>query len=59
MFYSITPEQAGISSKAVLKFIRKLEQRGLYSHGILMMRGDDIFCEGYWAPWNKDSIHRM
>lgn len=59
MFNSITPEQAGISSNAVLKFIRKLEQRGLYSHGILMMRGDDIFCEGYWAPWNKDSIHRM
>lgn len=59
MFSSITPEQAGISSKAVLKFIRKLEQRGLYSHGILMMRGDNIFCEGYWAPWSQDSIHRM
>ena len=59
MFNIITPEQAGISSKAVTKFIRKLEERGLYTHGILMMRGDDIFSECYWSPYNKDSIHRM
>lgn len=59
MFNIITPEQAGISSKAVEKFIRKLEERGLYTHGILLMRGDSIFSECYWAPFTKDSIHRM
>lgn len=59
MFNTITPEQAGISSGAVTKFIRKLEERGLYTHGVLMMRGDDIFAECYWAPYTKDSIHRM
>ena len=59
MFNTITPERAGISSRAVTKFIRKLEQRGLYTHGILMMRGNDIFAEGYWAPFTKDTIHRM
>ncbi len=59
MFNTITPEQAGISSKAVTKFIHKLEERGLYTHGMLMMRGDDIFAEAYWAPYHKASIHRM
>ena len=59
MFSAITPEQAGISSNAVAKFIRKLEERGLYTHGVLMMRGNDIFSECYWAPYNRDSIHRM
>ena len=59
MFNTITPEQAGISSKSVTKFIRKLAERDLYSHGILMMRGNDIFAEGYWAPYHKDSLHRM
>ena len=59
MFNTITPEQAGISSDAVTKFIRKLEERGLYTHGILMMRGQDIFAESYWAPYHQDSIHRM
>lgn len=59
MFNIITPERAGISSRAVTKFIRKLEERGLHTHGILLMRGDDIFAECYWAPYTKDSIHRM
>ena len=59
MFNKITPEAAGISSRAVHKFFRKLEERGLYTHGVLMMRGDDIFAEGYWAPFTKDTIHRM
>ena len=59
MFNTITPEQAGISSKAVTRFIHKLEERGLYTHGMLMMRGDDIFAEAYWVPYHKDSIHRM
>lgn len=59
MFNKITPEQAGISSAAVAKFIRKLEERGLHTHGILLMHGDDIFAECYWAPFTKDTIHRM
>jgi CubicO group peptidase (beta-lactamase class C family) len=59
MFNIITPEQAGISSKAVTKFIHKLQERGLYTHGILMMRGNDIFSECYWSPYTKESIHRM
>lgn len=59
MFNQITPEQAGISSRAVHKFFRKLEERGLYTHGVLMMRGNNIFAEGYWAPFHKDTIHRM
>lgn len=59
MFHTVTPEQAGISSAAVSKFIRKLEERGLCTHGILLMRGDAIFGECYWAPFDKDTIHRM
>ena len=47
MFSKITPEEAGISSKHVLKFIEKLEQRGLYSHGIILMRGDKRYPGEY------------
>lgn len=59
MFKSITPEQAGISSAAVSKFLSKLHERGLYMHGVLLARGHEIFTEAYWAPFNRDSIHRM
>ena len=59
MFEKITPEQAGISSKAITDFIQKLEKRGAATHGFLMMKGDKIFAEGYWKPFHQDFCHRM
>lgn len=59
MFDKISPEQAGISSKTVTAFIKKLEKRGATTHGFLFMRGDKIFAEGYWNPFNGDFCHRQ
>ena len=59
MFEKITPEEAGISSLAVAKFIKVLNRRGMQMHSVLMMKGDKLFAEYYWAPFNKDFCHRM
>ena len=42
MFKTVTPEQAGISSAYVEKFIRTLEKWGLVAHSVLLMQGDAI-----------------
>ncbi|MBE6689539.1 MAG: serine hydrolase [Ruminococcaceae bacterium] len=59
MFSTVTPERAGISSQSVIDFIDRLEQLGISTHSFLMMRGNDIFAEGYYAPFHKDFKHRM
>ena len=59
MFEKITPEEAGISSKTVKKFISALEKRGAATHGLIFMRGDKTFAEAYWKPFNKDFPHRQ
>jgi len=59
MFESMTPEKAGISSKNVLEFIEVLEKSCAGTHGILMMKGNQIFEEGYYAPFHQDYCHRM
>lgn len=59
MFRTITPEQAGISSALVEKFIHTLNKRGLAMHSVLLMRGEEIFAEYYWKPFDKDFCHRM
>ena len=59
MFEKITPEQAGISSKRIADYISVLNRRGFATHSVLMMKGDKIFAEYYWAPFNKDFCHRM
>ena len=59
MFEKITPEKAGISSKCLLNFIKKLEKYESKTHALFMSRGDKCFLDAYYKPYNKDSLHRM
>ena len=59
MFEKITPEEAGVPSKAVESYIRTLEKRGVVTHSLLLVKGNSIFAEYYWKPFHKDFCHRM
>ena len=59
MFERITPEEAGISSATVQRFLEKLDQRGAIMHSLMLVRDGKVFAEHYWAPYNQDSLHRM
>ena len=59
MFEKITPEQAGISSKRITAFIKKLEKCGAATHSLLFMKGDKIFAEAYWKPFYQEYCHRQ
>ena len=45
MFEKITPEEAGISSKTIEKFLRYLDKRGAIMHSVLMVREGKILTE--------------
>ena len=59
LFNKITPERAGVKSSAVRKYIKTVQKRDIPLHSLLMMKGEDIFCECYWKPYTVDSNHRM
>lgn len=59
MFKTITPEQAGISSEKVLGFFKRYDAYNSFSHSVIMAKGDNIFAECYYAPFDKDFKHRM
>lgn len=59
MFQTITPEQAGISSNHICQLIRTLERRGIVIHDLLLIRGDKIFGEFYWKPFDRNFCHRL
>lgn len=59
MFTTITPEQAGIPSQKVLKFLKTLEKYHFCTHSMIMARGNDIFAECYYAPFHRGFQHRM
>ena len=59
MFEKITPEEAGVSSARVAELIEVFNRRTMPMHSVLMMKGDKLFAEYYWAPFDKDFCHRM
>ena len=54
-----SPESVGIPSKAVLEFLEGIDRDRTCMHGFLLVRHGLIAAEGYWAPYHKDSMHRM
>lgn len=59
MIGHITPQAAGISDRAIANFMRRMQREGINFHSVLMLRGNDIFYEKYWAPFHADMPHRM
>ena len=52
-----TPEEVGLSSKAVLELVRKLESFGHEIHGLMISRHGQVVAEGWWAPYSPDIPH--
>lgn len=59
MFEKISPSKAGISEKCIKEFVEALDHAGNNMHSFLMMRGDSVFAECYYAPYNRSSLQRM
>lgn len=60
-----TPEAEGISSLAVLDFIRAIEDHPLDSHpldsvqGFMLLRHGNVVAEGWWAPYGPQFPHSL
>ena len=58
-FEKVIPEDVGISSTGLISFARKLEYNNIPMHSIIVMRHGKICMESYYAPYTKDTLHRM
>ena len=54
-----TPEAVGVSSEIIEKFIKRLEEKQLATHSLILARGNQIFFEHYWEPFHREFQHRM
>lgn len=54
-----TPEEAGIPSKAIHRFITRLGGNGFPMHSVLLLRNGKLAAEAYYAPYNRNRLHRM
>lgn len=54
-----TPQAAGFTQAQIDGFLKELRLNELNMHSVLLLRGNDIFFEKYWAPFDADRPHRM
>lgn len=49
----------GINPMWIENFLDRLDAENISMHSFLLMRGDKLICEKYYAPYEKDTLHRM
>lgn len=59
MIRHATPIEAGISEDKIRRFMNTLRRHEINLHSVLMMKGNDLFYEKYWAPFDAGTPHRM
>lgn len=59
LFPKVTPEEVGISSKNISALLQDFTDAGLYMHSLLVIRNGKLAAEGYYAPFTRDTKHRM
>ncbi len=58
-FKRALPEDVGISSGSILNILKELEKKEVPMHSLLIMKDDRLVFEKYYAPYTKDTLHRM
>ncbi len=53
------PESKGIPSLHILQFLDDLEKKHIPMHSFLLFKEDGILAEGYYSPYQKETLHRM
>lgn len=59
MLNKVLPEEVGVNSRNVYNMISALLKRKVRMHSLLLMRGNDVFLDCYWKPFNENKTHRM
>lgn len=55
----VTPEQAGISTHAIQRFLDRVEQKGIELHSFMLLRHGKVCAQGWWKPYQAEYVHPM
>ena len=54
-----SPEQQGIASSAILKFVEALESQIHELHSFMLVRHGSVIAEGWWSPYGRQHPHML
>lgn len=56
---SAAPESEGVSSRELLRLVRRLQGGGTEPHGLMITRHGKVVAQGWWKPFSRDCVHGM
>jgi CubicO group peptidase (beta-lactamase class C family) len=59
MFPTVTPEEAGVKSEGIIRFLDEMEQKRLHMHALMILRHGKCIAEASFAPWSRNNLHML
>lgn len=59
MFTAVSPEEAGVRSEGIIRFLDDMKARHLHMHAMMILRHGKVIAEASFAPWSKDNLHML
>ena len=59
IFERNTPEQQMLNSSYIIQFLELIEKYQVNLHSILLFRNNKMIFDGYYKPFNENTLHRM
>lgn len=54
-----TPEEQGVSSKAISRFLDNIKEKEQELHSLMILRHGFVIAEGWWHPYGSDREHML
>jgi CubicO group peptidase (beta-lactamase class C family) len=52
-----TPEEQGVSSVGIKKFVTEVDRKIHEMHSFMLLRHGAVVAEGWWAPYSAERVH--
>ncbi|MBI1346590.1 serine hydrolase [bacterium] len=54
-----TPEEQGVASSAIARFVADADQKLDALHSVMVVRHGHVIAEGWWAPYHAEANHSL
>ena len=58
-FDRVAPQNTGVDPGSIKRVLEALDKRNIPMHSLLILKDDRLIFEKYYAPYKKDTLHRM
>lgn len=59
MFKTASPEQTGVRSEGIVRFLDDMKAKRLHMHAMMILRHGRVIAEASFAPWSGGRLHML